>query len=162
MSCVKLWMTWWYHTIILYPGVRVHSSGAHSVYCAAAARWCQGAGNGVLMSPSQTAAKYISQPGWHWTAHHYKLFPLPPRNEAHDNGSVTLVHLVHCVNKHTPTFPIMFRTIMNILNRRLQQLILIFQTIKQLSQCPFLTQAVHYNIIPDIHHITKSAVNITT
>ena len=48
--------------------------------------------------------------------------------------------------------PHVLRTIMNIPMRWLQQLILIFQTIKQLSQCPFLTQAAHYNIIPDIHH----------
>ena len=33
MSCVKLWMTWWYYTIILYPGAGVHSSGAHSGVC---------------------------------------------------------------------------------------------------------------------------------
>ena len=77
----------------------------------------------------------------------------PRRNEAHDNGSVTLVHLVHCVNKHTPTFPIVLRTIMNISMRRLQQLILIFRTIEQLSQCPFLTRQ-YCSIIPDIHQIS--------
>ena len=164
MSCVKLWMTWWYHTIILYPGVRVHSSGAHSGVCIVLRR------RGDVKVPEMGSLCPLVRPQLNISHNlgdiellittNYSHFP--PRNEAHDNGSVTLVHLVHCVNKHTPTFPIMFRTIMNIPMRWLQQLILIFRTIEQLSQCPFLTQAVHYNIIPDIHHITKSAVNITT
>ena len=142
MSCVKLWMTWWYYTIILYPGAGVHSSGAHSGVCIVLRR------RDDVKVPEMGSLCPLVRPQLNISHNlgdiellittNYSHFP--PRNEAHDNGSVTLVHLVHCVNKHTPTFPIMIRNIMDNPMRRLQQLILIFQTIKQLSQCPFLTR----------------------
>ena len=135
---------------------RVHSSGAHSGVCIVLRR------RDDVKVPEMGSLCPLVRPQLNISHNlgdiellittNYSHFPR--RNEAHDNGSVTLVHLVHCVNKHTPTFPIVLRTIMNISMRRLQQLILIFRTIEQLSQCPFLTQAVHYNIIP-YHNVSS-------